>query len=134
MSQNDVWQPEAPALVGQELVEAEQDTTPSVIHCWADWNLRDRDADVVIRSLRPRMSGWANFYSCNLDTPENWKWLAEHECVSIPCFYVFRAGKKLKLIIGVRDEITLARDLLNAIAPDAHPKPRGWLRYFRGTP
>lgn len=80
------------------------------------------------------MSGWVNFYSCNVDMPDNSAWLAGHQCVSIPCFYVFRKGKMLKRIVGQRNEITLARDLLDAIAQDAHPWPRGWFRYFRGTP
>lgn len=124
-----VWHPDTPAIDQDLFNEIALTNDPIAIHFWASWNNVDQEFDRTISSVRSRLKGWIDFYSCDIDNPVNLKWIKKIGIASIPSLLVFRKGVKKKHIIGARSEQELVRQLLEGLN-DAASGP-WWNRLMR---
>ena len=120
------WRPKATPLTGDSFQDVLSNEEDIAVHFWAAWNQYESEMDKLIQKLEPRLSGWITFYSCNIDDPLNVELCKELGVVSVPCLLVFRSGKKQAHIIGLRDEMELAAEVLEGLTRNSRTSKAWW--------
>lgn len=100
------WIPSTPPL-GDEDVRSPLLT---VVHYWAIWNHRhDVELDWRLSALRPEYEGRIRFRSCDVDRPENARFMKG--ICNIPTLGSYFRGSRFKVKIGLRSESELRQIL-----------------------
>lgn len=120
------FKPFAKSIVGTELSDCSKSESPCVIHCWASWSHLDREMDSVVRELVPRLTGWIEFYSCEIDLLENHEWLLSMKIVTVPSLVILTPGRNPVLIAGCRPSIEIAAAILGELASCDYIDPNAW--------
>ncbi len=123
------WRPHSEEIHGENCNSIMARHEHVGVQFWADWNRADKPMDDVIQRLKPRLVDWIEFYACDVSDIRNTAWCVELGIVNIPCVVVFRNGTKVRHIMGLRDEKTLASELLLGISSIAQQK-RNWWQFW----
>lgn len=88
--------------------------TPVLVDFWAAWCSPCRMVAPIVDELATEYNGKVNFAKVNVD--ENRKLSEKYEIRSIPTLLVFKDGKPVKQIVGLRSKGDLKKVLDEALA------------------
>lgn len=89
--------------------------TPVLVDFWASWCSPCRMIAPIVDELADEYTGRVGFAKVNVD--ENRKLSEKYEIRSIPTLLVFKEGKPVKQIVGLRSKNDLKKVLDEALAP-----------------
>lgn len=95
------WIPSTPALDEEDL----RSPVLTVVHYWAIWDLHDREMDGRLAAICPDYDGRINFRSCDVDRPENRRFLSD--IANVPTIGSYFRGLRFKVTVGVRSKTEL---------------------------
>lgn len=75
---------------------------PVLVDFWADWCAPCRMLEPTIEALTERYRGKVKFYKLNVD--DNPETTAKYKIMSIPTLIIFKDGKPVAQIVGVRSK------------------------------
>jgi thioredoxin 1 len=86
---------------------------PAVVDFWAPWCDPCRDVDPILEKMAERYEGRVEFFRMNVDeekdTPD------QYAVRSIPTVLFFKKGALVNQVIGVEDEETFEKAILDLI-------------------
>lgn len=121
-----IWLPQTPSATAAKFCNLIESGQPLAIHFWAQWDAHDKEVDKTLAAIAPRLAGWVDLYSCDIEDQANHQWCSELDIYAIPCVIVFAGGAARHRIVGMRDEMTMARDILIGLTTDALQEGPWW--------
>lgn len=125
------WTPTTPPFVDESLVARLDDRTTIAVHFWASWNSVDPKFDEWLRQLTDRFASSMQFYSANIDLPENRVLCEQCQVLNVPTLSIRVSGQWQRPIVGCQPGADELAKEIESRRMGRMPLQRAGLAWFR---
>lgn len=87
---------------------------PVLVDFWATWCRPCQMVAPIVDELSDKYEGRVDF--CKVDVDQNPKWAGTYNVMSIPTIMIFKNGKPVSQIVGLRPKAELEKNLESALS------------------